>query len=100
MPSPFHFLPHFLDSADSLRPAFVLGAGRRGMSMVLGVPTVRRDHQSYLLDTLASLVGEMAPEESNDTLIVVMIAEVIHLPNRPALLRLTVHLSSLLGIPI
>lgn len=45
-------------------------------SIVLGVPTVKRESQSYLLPTLASLIASMNEEEKNDTLIIVFIAEV------------------------
>ncbi len=45
-------------------------------SIVLGVPTVKRESQSYLLPTLASLIASMNEEEKNDTLIIVFVAEV------------------------
>ena len=50
---------------------FILAA-----SIVLGVPTVKRESQSYLLPTLASLIESMNEEEKNDTLIIVFVAEV------------------------
>ncbi|KAJ1524799.1 hypothetical protein ONE63_009671 [Megalurothrips usitatus] len=81
LPNAYHFMPHLLDGgaadgAGPLRPAFCMcGARRSGVSMVLGVPTVRREVQSYLLATLDNLVSSMTPEESNDTLIVVFVAE-------------------------
>ncbi|KAE8750985.1 hypothetical protein FOCC_FOCC002413 [Frankliniella occidentalis] len=78
LPNAYHFMPHLLDgpagpgSSASLRPAFCMCSARRsGVSMVLGVPTVRRQVQSYLLATLDNLVNSMTPEESNDTLIVI-----------------------------
>ena len=43
---------------------------------MLGVPTVKRESQSYLLSTLASLIDSMNEEEKNDTLIIVFVAEV------------------------
>lgn len=46
------------------------------MSVVLGVPTVKREKQSYLMDTLQNLIDGMTVEEANDSLIVVFIAEV------------------------
>lgn len=75
LPSAFHFLPHLLDAAASLRPAFCLSKGRVGVSMVMGVPTVRRQVQSYLLATLKNLVDSMSPQEANDSLIIVFVAE-------------------------
>lgn len=47
------------------------------VSIVLGVPTVKRESQSYLLPTLASLIDSMTDEEKSISLIVVFIAEVI-----------------------
>ena len=61
-------------------PAFVLGSEtenrKTAASIVLGVPTVKRESQSYLLQTLASLIESMNEEEKNDTLIIVFVAEV------------------------
>lgn len=74
-PSAYHFLPHLLDDSNSLRPAHLRSRGRQGVSVVLGVPTVRRDKQSYLLSTLQNLVENMDEAEQNQTLIVVFIGE-------------------------
>lgn len=74
-PSAYHFLPHLLDDNNSLRPAHLRSRGRQGVSVVLGVPTVRRDKQSYLLSTLQNLVQNMDEAEQNQTLIVVFIGE-------------------------
>nr|CAD7265883.1 unnamed protein product [Timema shepardi] len=76
LPSVYHFLPHLLENPSTLRPAFCLSRGRTGVSVVLGLPTVRRDMQSYLLATLQNLVDSMSPEEAADSLIVVFVAEV------------------------
>lgn len=43
--------------------------------MVLGVPTVKREVQTYLLATLRNLIDSMSEQELADTLIVVLIAE-------------------------
>jgi alpha-1,3-mannosylglycoprotein beta-1,4-N-acetylglucosaminyltransferase A/B len=43
--------------------------------MVLGVPTVKREVQSYLLTTLHNLVQNLNPEEQSKTLIIVFVAE-------------------------
>ena len=45
------------------------------VTMVLGVPTVKRESQSYLLPTLASLIECMSDEEKNMSLIIVFVAE-------------------------
>lgn len=75
LPSAYHFLPHLLDDPASLRPAFSLSKGRTGVSIVLGIPTVKRDKQSYLLSTLDNLLVNMDDEEQNDTMIVVFVGE-------------------------
>ncbi|XP_033308799.1 alpha-1,3-mannosyl-glycoprotein 4-beta-N-acetylglucosaminyltransferase B isoform X1 [Bombus bifarius] len=75
LPSIYNFLPHFLNDPTSLRPAFVQSKGRTGVSMVLGVPTVKREVQSYLMATLKNLLDRMNSVETADTLIIVLIAE-------------------------
>lgn len=46
------------------------------VSVVLGIPTVKREVQSYLLATLQNLIDSMNEEEASDSLIVIFIAEV------------------------
>ncbi|KAF5297422.1 hypothetical protein FQR65_LT01353 [Abscondita terminalis] len=75
LPSSFHFLPHLLDDPTSLRLAYLLSKGRSGVSIVLGIPTVRREKQSYLMETLQNLVEGMNSEEAEDAVLVVFIAE-------------------------
>ncbi|XP_059618456.1 alpha-1,3-mannosyl-glycoprotein 4-beta-N-acetylglucosaminyltransferase A isoform X3 [Phlebotomus argentipes] len=75
MPTAFHFLPHLLDDPTSLRPAFLMSKGRQSVSVVLGIPTVKREKQSYLLGTLHNLITNMNEEERNDTMILVFIGE-------------------------
>ncbi|XP_066586726.1 alpha-1,3-mannosyl-glycoprotein 4-beta-N-acetylglucosaminyltransferase B [Prorops nasuta] len=75
LPSIYNFLPHFLNDPNSLRPAYIQSKGRSGVSMVLGVPTVKREVQSYLMATLKNLLDRMSPEETADTLIIVLVAE-------------------------
>lgn len=75
LPTAYHFLPHLLDDASSLRPAFLLSRGRQAVSMVLGVPTVKREKQSYLMSTLHNMIRNMDEEEQNETMIVVFIGE-------------------------
>ena len=48
LPSIRYALPHVVQSPKSLSPAFKWSKGRSQVSMVLGIPTVKRDHQSYL----------------------------------------------------
>lgn len=75
LPSIHHFLPHLLSSPDSLMPSIKVSRNRSGVSMVLGIPTVKREMESYLLPTLQNLIGNMSPEERNDTIVIVFIAE-------------------------
>uniref|UniRef100_A0A3P9P381 Alpha-1,3-mannosyl-glycoprotein 4-beta-N-acetylglucosaminyltransferase B n=1 Tax=Poecilia reticulata TaxID=8081 RepID=A0A3P9P381_POERE len=75
LPSIFHHLPHLLSREDSLQPAIHLGQGRTGVSIVMGVPSVKREVHSYLTDTLSSLMSELSPAEKDDCIIVVLIAE-------------------------
>lgn len=76
LPDAYTFQPHLLNSAKSLHPAFIHSKGRSGVSIVLGIPTIKRESQSYLLQTLNSLLEQMNSTEAADTLIVVLIAEV------------------------
>lgn len=75
LPTVYNYLPHLLDDANSLRPALLKSRGRNDVNIVLGVPTVRRDKQSYLMGTLNNLIENMNDEEQNETLIVVFIGE-------------------------
>lgn len=75
LPTAFHFLPHLLDDHSSLRPAFLMSRGRQAVSMVLGVPTVKRDKQSYLMSTLHNIITNMEEDEQNETMIVVFVGE-------------------------
>ncbi|GFT26759.1 alpha-1,3-mannosyl-glycoprotein 4-beta-N-acetylglucosaminyltransferase B [Nephila pilipes] len=75
LPSIHHFLPHLLSSPDSLSPSIKLSRGRSGVTMVLGIPTVKREVQSYLMSTLQNLIENMSPEERMDAIIIVFIAE-------------------------
>lgn len=75
-PSVYHFLPHFLNDLNSLKPAFIHSKGRTGVSFILGIPHVKREVQSYLMSTLKNIVDRMSPKEVNDTLIVVYVGEI------------------------
>uniref|UniRef100_A0AAY4BRE4 Alpha-1,3-mannosyl-glycoprotein 4-beta-N-acetylglucosaminyltransferase B n=1 Tax=Denticeps clupeoides TaxID=299321 RepID=A0AAY4BRE4_9TELE len=75
LPSVFHHLPHLLAKESSLQPAVHVGQGRTGVSIVMGVPSVKREVHSYLTDTLTSLMSELSPAEKEDCVIVVFIAE-------------------------
>lgn len=84
IPSLVSFLPHLLNvnsetSGDPLKPAFLRRSGsiptRTDVSIVIGIPTVRRPVESYLLSTLSNLIDNMSPEEMAKALVVIFIAE-------------------------
>jgi len=47
------------------------------VSIVYGIPTVRRQVKNYLIQTLINIISNMNQTEQKDSLIVVMIGEVI-----------------------
>lgn len=60
---------------DSSEPEFTLSNGRSNVSIVLGIPTIQRQFQNYLMNTLNNLINNMNDAEMNDTLIVVLVAD-------------------------
>lgn len=71
LPRVYYFLPNH----QMPKPAFLWSRGRQGVAVVLAVPTVRRQEESYLLFTLQSLIDNMNEAEQNETVIVVFIGE-------------------------
>ncbi|XP_039607583.1 alpha-1,3-mannosyl-glycoprotein 4-beta-N-acetylglucosaminyltransferase B-like isoform X3 [Polypterus senegalus] len=69
-------LPHLKRHESSLYPNVLVGQQRSGVSLVFGIPTVKREKESYLMETLKSLLFELTKEEKDDSVIVVFIAEV------------------------
>ena len=47
----------------------------KSASIVLGIPTAKRESHSYLLQTLQSLIESMDEKEKKDSLIIVYVAE-------------------------
>ncbi|XP_067237801.1 alpha-1,3-mannosyl-glycoprotein 4-beta-N-acetylglucosaminyltransferase B-like isoform X2 [Chanodichthys erythropterus] len=74
-PNALIYLPHLKEYEDSLKPIVHLGQRRTGVSLVLGVPTVQRLKQSYLVNTLQSLLYDLSTAERKDIVIVVFVAE-------------------------
>ncbi|KAK5865312.1 hypothetical protein PBY51_016486 [Eleginops maclovinus] len=74
-PQIYQYMPHLRLHPDSLLPNVLLGQGRRGVSMVLGIPTVKREKQSYLKNTLTSLLYSLTASEQTDLLMIVFVAE-------------------------
>lgn len=46
------------------------------VTMVMGIPTVKRKVKSYLSETLRSLIDKLTPEEKLDCVIIVFVGEV------------------------
>ena len=67
-------IPHLNGQINLLTPKFLLSKNRQS-SIVIGVPTIKREKTSYLLETLKSLLDAMNDVEKADTLVVIIIAE-------------------------
>ncbi|CAH2035578.1 unnamed protein product, partial [Iphiclides podalirius] len=74
-PYVYQLMPHLMNSPFSLRPAYHLKSKRAFVDVVIGIPTVRRDKESYLLITLTHLIGGMSDADLAATLIVVFVGE-------------------------
>uniref|UniRef100_A0A8C6PHZ5 Alpha-1,3-mannosyl-glycoprotein 4-beta-N-acetylglucosaminyltransferase A n=1 Tax=Nothobranchius furzeri TaxID=105023 RepID=A0A8C6PHZ5_NOTFU len=75
VPNIYHHLPHLLNNEGSLHPAVQVGLGRTGVTMVMGIPTVKRKVKSYLSETLRSLIDKLSAEEKLDCVIIVFVGE-------------------------
>lgn len=75
LPSIFTYLPHLTGHPESLKPVYKLSNNRFGASIVIGIPTIRRDKVSYLSQTVASLISGLSREEQDMCLIIVFVAE-------------------------
>ncbi|WAR00110.1 MGT4B-like protein [Mya arenaria] len=75
LPSIFTYLPHLTGHPESLKPVYKLSRNRFGASLVLGIPTIRREKVSYLTQTVSSLITGMTKEEQQMCLIIVFVAE-------------------------
>ncbi|XP_040564592.1 alpha-1,3-mannosyl-glycoprotein 4-beta-N-acetylglucosaminyltransferase B isoform X2 [Lepeophtheirus salmonis] len=76
LPSIVQSLPHSAGRPEAFIPAYKIAKNpRTRVSMILGIPTVKRDHQSYLMSTLKSVISNLSESEIKDCLIVVFIAE-------------------------
>ncbi|KAK1803965.1 hypothetical protein P4O66_003903 [Electrophorus voltai] len=74
-PSVFLYLPHLKEQEDSLKPNIYLSQGRSEVSLVLGIPTVQRQKESYLVNTVNSLLYDLTPEQKSDIIIIIFVAE-------------------------
>ncbi|XP_049885273.1 alpha-1,3-mannosyl-glycoprotein 4-beta-N-acetylglucosaminyltransferase A-like isoform X2 [Pectinophora gossypiella] len=71
----YQLLPHLMDNPLSLKPAFHMRGNRNFTDIVIGIPTVRRDKENYLMITLTHLVEGLSEEDQKTTIIVVFIGE-------------------------
>ncbi|XP_010175492.1 alpha-1,3-mannosyl-glycoprotein 4-beta-N-acetylglucosaminyltransferase B [Antrostomus carolinensis] len=72
----YYYLPHLREYEDAIFPNVIFGQQRTGVSLVMGIPTVKREKQHYLINTLNSLLYELSEEQKNDCVIIVFVAEV------------------------
>uniref|UniRef100_W5M098 Alpha-1,3-mannosyl-glycoprotein 4-beta-N-acetylglucosaminyltransferase A n=1 Tax=Lepisosteus oculatus TaxID=7918 RepID=W5M098_LEPOC len=75
VPNIYYHLPHLLNNEESLHPAVQVGLGRTGVSIVMGIPTVKRKVKSYLAETLHSLIDKLSDEEKLDCVIIIFVGE-------------------------
>jgi len=75
LPSVTAFLPNTVNFPNAFNPAFKISRNRAHVSVVLGIPTVKRQYQSYLVTTLQSVLDNMNQDEMDDCLIIIFIAE-------------------------
>ncbi|KAL4717431.1 hypothetical protein ACJJTC_000580 [Scirpophaga incertulas] len=75
LPFVYQLLPHLMIDHNSLRPAYHMKKGKTFADIVIGIPTVKRDKESYLIVTLTHLINGLKAKDINSTLIVVMVGE-------------------------
>ena len=75
LPNSLDFMPHLNGFVSYMQPKFKQ-AKNRFTNLVIGIPTIKRDKTSYLLETIKSLFDSMNEKERQNVLVVVLIAEV------------------------
>lgn len=80
VPLPFSYLRHLTGKYDMLSPSFRRQSSnsqlvRSNVSFILAIPTVKRDKQSYLIETIKSLIDNLNGDDLDRILIVIFIAE-------------------------
>lgn len=68
-------MPHLMNDASALRPAYHMQSDRKYSDIVIGIPTVKRDKENYLMVTLKYLIDGMSEKDIETTLIVVYVGE-------------------------
>ncbi|NWS59553.1 MGT4B acetylglucosaminyltransferase, partial [Chunga burmeisteri] len=72
----YYYLPHLREYEDAIFPNVIFGQQRTGVSLVMGIPTVKREKQDYLINTLHSLLYGLSEEQKNDCVVIILVAEV------------------------
>ncbi|CAF1311452.1 unnamed protein product [Rotaria sp. Silwood1] len=80
LPLSFSYLKHLTNKYDMLLPSFHRQTInkkflRQNISFIIGIPTVKRDKQLYLIETIKSLIDNLNNEDIERILIVIFIAE-------------------------
>ncbi|XP_036043479.1 alpha-1,3-mannosyl-glycoprotein 4-beta-N-acetylglucosaminyltransferase-like protein MGAT4D [Onychomys torridus] len=68
------FLPH-LRTAGNMYPVVATGKGKSGVTFALGITTIDRRNHTYLKQTLTSVLSRMTPEEEEDSVVIVSVAD-------------------------
>lgn len=72
----FDLLPHLTGlSQHAIQPKFKQSKYRFG-TIVIGIPTIKREKTSYLLETLKSVFDAMNQQEKSEAVVLIFIAEV------------------------
>jgi len=75
LPNFFNHMPHLSGKPESLVPALKVSKSRSGVSIVFGIPTIKRPVQSYLMATIRSLIDGLSEDERAEALLILMVAE-------------------------
>lgn len=75
MPYAHQLMPHLLNDPASLRPLYHMHGNRTSVDIVVGVPTVKRDKENYLMVTLSHLISGLNAPEDQSIVIIVFIGE-------------------------
>ncbi|XP_032080278.1 LOW QUALITY PROTEIN: alpha-1,3-mannosyl-glycoprotein 4-beta-N-acetylglucosaminyltransferase-like protein MGAT4D [Thamnophis elegans] len=72
----YYYLPHLRKNEDAIYPKVITGQSRTGAFLVIGISSVRRKKESYLMNTLNSLFNGISKYWKKNCVIIVLIAEV------------------------
>ncbi|XP_044537640.1 alpha-1,3-mannosyl-glycoprotein 4-beta-N-acetylglucosaminyltransferase-like protein MGAT4D [Gracilinanus agilis] len=72
----YYYLPHLRGHENNIYPNIIFGKNRTGASVVIGIPTIKREKENYLMETLDSLFSQMSKSEEEESLVIVFVAEV------------------------